>query len=225
MIIMRKHRHVLGADIKQIDRTNIGNARIQGMEKDLHLQGYRFNWVLTTFYIAYTIVEIPSNIVLKKIGAKIWLPILTVCFGIVCVGTAFTKTFAQLIFLRFLLGLTEGGMMPGTSYYLSCFYKRDELLFRIGVFATSASLAGAFGGLLATGLTKIPKWGSEGSELHTWRNIFFFEGFITIIVGMIAPKFLPRHPGDCKFLNDKEKMIALQRLAIEHDVSPTIITK
>src|ERR1700744_5889994 len=78
MIIMHKHRCILRADIKQIDRTNIGNARIQGMEKDLHLQGYRFNWVLTTFYIAYTIVEIPSNIVLKKIGAKIWLPILTV---------------------------------------------------------------------------------------------------------------------------------------------------
>jgi MFS family permease len=194
------------------------------MENDLQLKGYKFNWVLTTFYISYTAVEIPSNIILKRIGAKIWLPLLTVCFGIVCVGTAFVKTFSQLIFLRFLLGLTEGGMMPGTSFYLSCFYKREELLFRIGVFATSASLAGAFGGLLATGLTKIPRWGSAGSELHTWRNIFFFEGFITIIIGLIAPKFLPRNPGDCKFLNEKETMIAVQRLAIEHRVSFVITT-
>jgi MFS family permease len=188
------------------------------MERDLKLQGYRFNWVLTTFYLSYTAVEIPSNIILKRVGAKIWLPFLTVAFGIVCVGTAFAHTFAQLIILRLLLGATEGGMMPGTSFYLSCFYKREELLFRIGVFATSASMAGAFGGLLATGLTKIPTWGAHGSQLHTWRNIFFFEGFITIIIGLIAPKFLPVRPGDCKFLSERERMIAVERLAIEHRV-------
>jgi MFS family permease len=186
------------------------------MAKDLNLVGYKFNWVLTTFYLAYIVVEIPSNIALKKVGARVWLPFLTASFGVVCVGTAFVRTFQELIVVRLLLGLTEGGMMPGTSFYLSCFYKRDELLFRIGIFASSASMAGAFGGLFATGLTKIPRWGAHGAELHSWRNIFFFEGLITIIVGALAPLLLPRNPENCNFLTEREKMIAVERLAREH---------
>jgi MFS transporter, ACS family, DAL5 transporter family protein len=202
-----------------LDRSNVGNARIQGMEKDLRLFGYKFNWVLTTFYLSYTVVEIPSNIILKRIGAKIWLPLLTVAFGIICIGTAFVHTFPQLIVLRLILGIAEGGMFPGISYYLSCFYKREELLFRIGIFATSASMAGAFGGLLATGLTKIPEWGARGSRIHTWRNIFFFEGLMTVFIGIIAPRFLPTTPGESKFLTEREKTIASQRLITKHNVS------
>jgi MFS family permease len=186
------------------------------MADDLKLQGYRFNWVLTTFYLAYAVVEIPSNIILKRIGAKVWLPTLTFCFGVICMGHAFARTFPQLILLRVLLGLSEGGMMPGTAFYLSCFYRREELLFRIGVFATSASLAGAFGGLMAAGLSNVPRWGAAGSELHTWRNIFFFEGLVTMILSIGAPFLLPRHPGDCKFLTERQKAIAMERLAVEH---------
>lgn len=103
--------------------------------------------------------------------------------------------------------------MPGTSFYLSCFYKREELLFRIGVFATSASLAGAFGGLLASALIKVPRWGAKGSELYGWRNIFFFEGLLTLFIGMGAPYFLPRGITDCKFLSDRQRFIAEERLA------------
>jgi MFS family permease len=186
------------------------------MGKELKLEGYRFNWVLTTFYISYVIVEVPSNIILKRVGARIWLPFLTVCFGVTCIGTAFVKNFAQLIFLRLLLGLTEGGMMPGTSFYLSTFYKREELLFRVGIFASSASMAGAFGGLLATGLTKIPRWGAPHAQLATWRNIFFFEGLITVIVGIAAPFVLPKSPETSNFLTERERMIAIERLALQH---------
>jgi hypothetical protein len=76
-------------------------------------------------------------------------------------------------------------------------------------------MAGAFGGLMATGLTKIPRWGAHGSQLHTWRNIFFFEGLITIIVGALAPLLLPKNPETCKFLNEREKAIAVGRMALE----------
>jgi hypothetical protein len=186
------------------------------MADDLKLQGYRFNWVLTTFYLAYALVEIPSNIILKRLGANVWLPTLTFLFGVICMGHAFARTFPQLILLRVLLGLSEGGMMPGTAFYLSCFYRREELLFRIGVFATSASLAGAFGGLMAAGLSKVPRWGAAGSELHTWRNIFFFEGLVTMLLSVGAPFLLPRHPGDCRFLTERQKAIAMERLTVEH---------
>lgn len=64
--------------------------------------------------------------------------------------------------------------MPGLAFFLSCFYKRNELLLRIGFFISAAGLAGAFGGLLATGLSRIPEWGVGSMRIHTWRNTFFF---------------------------------------------------
>jgi len=134
-----------------LDRTNVGNARIQGMARDLKLVGYRFNWVTSIFYIVYMFVEVPSNILLKKIGPKYYLPLLVVGFGFVSLCTAFVHSFEGLLAARAMLGVFEGGVMPGLAFFITCFYKRNELLFRIGIYVSAASMAGAFGGLLATG--------------------------------------------------------------------------
>lgn len=77
-------------------------------------------------------------------------------------------------------------------------------------------MAGAFGGLLATGLSRIPRWGTDARPIDTWRNIFFFEGLLTMAFGCFAPYILPQSPDSSKFLNDRQKMIARQRLVIEH---------
>jgi len=105
--------------------------------------------------------------------------------------------------------------MPGISFLLSCFYKRGELLLRLGVFVSASSMAGAFGGLLATGLSKIPAWG-VGREIHAWRNIFLFEGVVTVVVGFVAPWFMPDRPENCHFLTPHERLVAAKRLAKEH---------
>lgn len=106
--------------------------------------------------------------------------------------------------------------MPGIAFFLSCFYKRGELLFRIGIFVSASSLAGAFGGLLAAGLTQIPAFGIAAMRLHTWRHIFFFEGLFTCLVGLAAPIFMQTHPEHCKFLTPREQQIAAERLYREH---------
>ncbi|CAN9311817.1 unnamed protein product [Alternaria alternata] len=152
---------------------NVGNARIQGMAEDLNLVGVRFNWVTSIFYIVYMFVEVPSNILLKKLGPN------------------------------------------GLAFFITCFYKRNELLFRIGIYVSAASMAGAFGGLLATVLARIPPWGASGMIIHTWRNIFFFEGLFTVLVGLGAPFLMPRSPQECWFLNERERMIATQRLVLK----------
>ncbi|KZM22543.1 Adenylosuccinate synthase [Ascochyta rabiei] len=195
-----------------LDRANVGNARIQGMEKDLHLVGKRFNWVTSIFYIIYMFVEVPSNILLKKIGPKWYLPLLVVGFGFVSLCTAFVQSFQGLMAARAILGVFEGGVMPGLAFFITCFYKRNELLFRIGIYVSAASLAGAFGGLLATGLARIPPWGASSMIIHTWRNIFFFEGLFTMLVGLGAPFLMPTSPGECWFLNPRERRIAHERL-------------
>lgn len=109
--------------------------------------------------------ELPSNLVLKKVSPKIWLPALTAVWGILTMCLGFVTGFASFAAVRALLGVAEGGLLPGMVLYLSHFYKRTELALRIGIFYTAASLSGAFGGLLARGLNAIgPAGGLEG-----WR--------------------------------------------------------
>ncbi|KAH7033218.1 major facilitator superfamily domain-containing protein [Microdochium trichocladiopsis] len=202
-----------------LDRANIGNARILGLERDLELQyGYRFNIATSIFYIIYLTVEVPSNILLKRIGGRFYIPALVVGFGLMSLCTAFVHTFSQLCALRALLGIFEGGAMPGIAFYLSSFYKREELYFRVGIYVSAASMAGAFGGLLAAGLSQIPAWGVASMRIAEWRNIFFFEGLITMIAGCLAPILLPQTPGSSKRLTEREKYIATERLVREFRV-------
>ncbi|KAK3315599.1 major facilitator superfamily domain-containing protein [Apodospora peruviana] len=203
-----------------LDRTNIGNARIQGLADDLKLKGLEFNWALSIFYIIYLLVEVPSNILLKRTGPRFYLPFLVCGFGFISVCTSFVTTFQGLLGVRALLGVFEGGAMPGMAFFLSCFYKRNELLFRIGIYVSAASIAGAFGGLLATGLSRIPEWGVASMRIHTWRNIFFFEGLVTMIIGALAPIWMPTNPSTAYFLNERERLIAAERLVREHKSDP-----
>jgi MFS family permease len=93
--------------------TNVGNAKIQGMEKELKLNvGVRWNWVTSIFYIIYMFVEVPSNILLKIIGPKFYLPLLVVGFGLVSMCSAFVQSFEGLLTARAFLGIFEGGVMP-----------------------------------------------------------------------------------------------------------------
>lgn len=195
------------------------------MAKELNLVGYRFNWALTIFYASYIVIEIPSNIVLKIVGGRFYLPLLVVAFGLVSMCTSFISSYQGLLACRFFLGLAEGGMMPGVAYYLSCFYRRNELLFRIGLFVSGSSLAGAFGGLLAAGLSQIHSWGAHSRPIHTWHNIFFFEGLFTLIVASAGILILPSSPDKCKFLSERDRYIALERINREHKESVTERTR
>ncbi|KAF8424848.1 major facilitator superfamily domain-containing protein [Tirmania nivea] len=199
-----------------LDRSNIGNARIQGMAKDLKLVGHQFNWALTVFYIPYLMVEIPSNVLLKRIGPRLWIPFLVFAFGFISMMTSFVKNFSQLCAARAVLGFFEGGTMPGIAFFLSCFYKRHELLLRVGLFVSSSSMAGAFGGLFATALARIPEWGIKGAKINTWRNIFFFEGVMTMLIALMGYLLLPSSPCTATFLNPREQFIAYQRMKREH---------
>ncbi|KAI9493779.1 major facilitator superfamily domain-containing protein [Zychaea mexicana] len=194
-----------------IDRSNMGNARVLGMEEDLELTGVRFNITLTAFFITYVLFEVPTNIMCKKFGPRIWLSIITCSFGLLTMCIAFCTNFAGITAARAILGIAEAGIMPGISYMLSTFYRRHELVTRVGVYAAFASLAGGFGGLLATGLHMIPPWGM----IHTWRNIFFFEGILTIVSGVICYMFLPKSPETARFLTEEERRIGALRIQLE----------
>ncbi|EEB96904.1 hypothetical protein MPER_03876, partial [Moniliophthora perniciosa FA553] len=120
-----------------------GNAKIAGIEKDLQMTGFDYNVALTVFYIFYIVAEVPSNLALKHFGS-VWLAAMVVTFGAVAIGTAFVTSYGGLVVSRVFLGMAEGGTL---------YYRRSELVLRVGVFfGVAPTLAGAFGGLLASGL-------------------------------------------------------------------------
>lgn len=131
-----------------LDRTNVGNARILGLEEDLSISNLQYTQGLAVFYVTYIVSELPSNLVLKKVSPKIWLPVLTIAWGIVTMCLGFVRNYASFMVVRAILGICEGGLLPGMVLYLSGLYTRGELALRIGIFYTAASLSGAFGGML-----------------------------------------------------------------------------
>ncbi|KAL6713123.1 hypothetical protein ACLMJK_009244 [Lecanora helva] len=193
-----------------IDRSNIGNARIDGLAKDLKLTGDKYNVALTVFYVPYILIDVPSNWFLKYVGAGYYLPGLLLGWGIVgtCMGSV--KTYGGLIATRFFLGLCEGGLLGGMVLYLSMFYIRKDLLFRLGLFYCAAPLSGAFGGLLATGLAEIRFHG-----YNRWPWIFFVEGTITVLFGLLVVFFLPHTPMQAKCLTEEERVTAVARMKLD----------
>ncbi|KAF7352804.1 MFS transporter [Mycena venus] len=182
-------------------------GRIAGLEKDTHLHGNQFNIVLTVFYATYLLVEVPSNLVMKKVKPNRWIPILVFTWGGVTTLTSLVHNFGGLIAIRMFLGVCEGGLLPGIILYLSTIYKPHELQLRVGIFYASASLSGAFGGLLASAILNMDGIGN----LAGWRWIFVLEGLATVVASFIAWIFLPESIDGAKFLTREEKDFALGR--------------
>ncbi|KAJ6020785.1 hypothetical protein N7540_006289 [Penicillium herquei] len=198
-----------------LDRTNVGNAKIYGLEKDINITDHQYDIGLTVYYLFYVCSEVPSNLVLKKASPKIWLPFLTVLWGIITMCLGFVQNYAGFVAVRALLGIAEGGLLPGMILYLSSFYRRTDLALRIGLFYTAASLSGAFGGLLARGLAAI---GTRGG-LEEWRWIFIIEGLLTFVCGVLSYLLLPNSLESASFLSAEEKTIGRERLMLDNPKS------
>ncbi|KAF7370378.1 MFS general substrate transporter [Mycena sanguinolenta] len=198
-----------------VDRTAIGNAKIAGLEKDLGMVGFDYNRALTVFYVIYIVSDIPSNLALKHFGS-VWLAAMITVFGVVSIATAFVKSYGGLIATRIFLGMAEGGTLSGLTYMISRYYRRTELVMRIGIFfGISASLSGAVGGLLASGLLKIGDIGT----VKSWRKIFLIEGIITTGFGLLCFFIIPTDPERTHMLNAEERALALARIDADQVVS------
>ena len=137
-----------------LDRVNVANARSFSLTSDLHLEGTEYNTILTIFFVPYVFFEIPSNLLLKRLSPRVWLSVCGVMFGMISVFQGLTQNYSGILATRFFLGLFECGMFPGCFYLLGMWYRRHEAQKRFTFFFSSTSLAGAFGGLLASAIGK-----------------------------------------------------------------------
>ncbi|KAI4146188.1 MAG: hypothetical protein LQ341_002157 [Variospora aurantia] len=178
-----------------LDRTNIANASIYGLQEELGLRGSQYNTALTIFFVPYIVFEIPSNILLKKLKPHVWLSVCMFAFGFVTICQGLVQNYSGLLATRFFLGVAETGMFP-------------EAQRRYTFFFSSTSLAGAFGGLLASAIGKMHRMrGYLG-----WRWIFILEGVLTCVVAFIFYFIIPDFPEEAKWLSEEERTYVQNRL-------------
>ncbi|KAJ5352576.1 hypothetical protein N7452_001550 [Penicillium brevicompactum] len=177
-----------------LDRINIGNARLQGLEDDLQMKGGQYNYALFIFFIPYILCEVPCNLIMKKLAPSTWLSGIMVAWGCVTIGQGFVQSWSALMACRFLLGIFEAGFLPGNASIIS----------------------GAISGLLAYGLSYM-----EGVRGYSsWRWIFILEGIATVVVGLVAKLLIVDWPEKAKFLTERERTILIARLQSENDSFP-----
>lgn len=188
--------------------------------------------LLAVFFIAYVIAEVPANLVLKATSPQIWLPTLTLLWGIVSVTMGLVHNQAGIYTARAFLGIVEAGLFPGVVYTFSTYYKRRERTARVSFFFSAAAAAGAFGGVLAYGLSQIraggkPPWACKKEKQSRPRNcspdmspsagIFIVEGLLTIVVAFSAYFIVPSWPAKARQFTVREKAIIQHRLQLDSD--------
>jgi hypothetical protein len=188
-----------------LDRSNIGNAKIAGLQDDLNLSPSQYTWLLTIFYIAY-ILFTPCALLWNLIPPHIWAAFCVFGWGTVSAAQAGTTSWSGMMVCRFLMGGLEVAYGPGVTYFLSFFYLRHELGFRAGLFLSAAPLANMFAGALAYGITS-----GDGEELAKWRVLFLVEGLPTVGMSVVTWWFLPDGPEKARFLSEEEKEVARKR--------------
>ncbi|KAI0429456.1 major facilitator superfamily domain-containing protein [Xylaria sp. FL1042] len=194
---------------------NVGNAKIEGLLDDLGTDQNHYLTGLSLYFVGYVLFEIPCNIILKRTSPRIWLPTLTIIWGIVATLMGIVQNQAGFLAARFFLGVAEAGLFPGVTYYFSMWYKRRERQYRVALFFSAASLAGAFGGALAYGIGRLKGvvW------TNGWRWIFILEGIATVLIAAASYGFIHNYPDTSKFLNDDERKLVRQRLAADSDAT------
>ncbi|KAH7076523.1 major facilitator superfamily domain-containing protein [Paraphoma chrysanthemicola] len=202
-----------------LDRSNIGNARLAGLEADLGMRGWDYATAVSVFFPFYIVSEVPSNLAMKKFRPSIWIPSIMVAWGVVMTLMGLVHNYEGLLASRMMLGLAEGGLFPGVTYYITLWYRRHECGLRIAIFFSAATAAGAFGGLLARGIMEMD--GVAGRQ--GWQWIFILEGILTVIVAGISFFFLHDYPDTAKFLTEDERKEVVRRLkddntALSHEI-------
>ncbi|OCF76535.1 hypothetical protein I204_02232 [Kwoniella mangroviensis CBS 8886] len=198
-----------------IDRVNVGAAKLVGLTKDLNLSSLEYSNASMIFFVSYVAFEVPSNLVLKKLRPSRWIPFTMICWAIFQTCMGLVTNYGQLLALRFCLGLFESGLFPGLNFYLTGWYRRDELNRRVSVFFSGAVLSGAFGGILGYGLSKMDGIGGKAG----WAWIFIIEGLLTFVIAVASFWMIHDWPDRAKFLTPIEREMVLVRLRQEQGLA------
>ncbi|KAI9274647.1 major facilitator superfamily domain-containing protein [Phascolomyces articulosus] len=189
-----------------MDRSNIGNAKVAGLTDTTEITENGYNAALSLFFVGYIFSDIPSNIVLNKVGARLWISCIMILCGSVMMGMVGVKNDSHLMVTRFFLGVTEGGLLPGILFVMSVWYTKVQITKRIAIVTSQSAIANAVGGLL--GFASMSLEGVGG--LHSWQWLFLIEGILTVTVGIFVYIFLPDFPE--RVLREQEQVLFTEKM-------------
>lgn len=187
--------------VAYLDRVNVGFAKLQ-MAGDLGFSDTVYGLGAGMFFIGYFFFEVPSNLILHRVGARVWIARIMVTWGIVSGGMMFIQTETQFYVMRFLLGLAEAGFFPGIILYLTYWYPSHRRARIVSMFMTGIPLAGVIGGPLSGWIMK--SW-DQVSGLHGWQWMFLLEAIPSVIIGVVVYFYLDDRITSAKWLKDEER--------------------
>jgi len=198
--------------ISFLDRTNIALAK-HSMSIDLGISAAAYGLGAGLFFLTYAAFEIPSNLIMHRVGARFWITRIMVTWGALSVAMAFVTGETSFYVMRLLLGAAEAGLFPGVMLYLTYWFGREERARATGYFLLGVCVANIVGGPLGGALLELD--GSLG--FHGWQWLFVIEGVPAILLAFVVWKMLPDRPTSASWLSRDEAVALERRLAAEQD--------
>ncbi|KAI9265255.1 major facilitator superfamily domain-containing protein [Phascolomyces articulosus] len=190
-----------------LDRANIGNATLAGIQEDLQISAAQLSSIISAFYITYILFEVPSNMILKQTSAVIWLSSIMLIWGTITLVMGFITSFTGMLIARLLLGMAESGYIPGILYQMSRVYKPRELSQRISFLLCMSALSGIVSGPIAYGTSFL-----EGrNNMHGWQYLFILEGVPTIALSLVSYFSLFDNVEQVSWLTPAQKQLQHQK--------------
>jgi len=188
--------------VAYLDRINVGFAALQ-MNAALGLSARAYGLGAGIFFVSYTLFEVPSNVVLARIGARLWIARIMITWGLVSAGMMLVRGPLSFYAMRFLLGAAEAGFFPGIIYYLTQWFPARERAGTIAAFMTASLTAGIIGGPVSGALLSMNGVGG----LAGWQWLFLLEGLPAIALGVIVLFCMTERPEDARWLSDVERSV------------------
>jgi MFS transporter, ACS family, tartrate transporter len=195
--------------VNLIDRANISFVSLQ-MNEELGLTPAAYGVAASVFFLGYCLFEVPSNLILVRVGARRWLARIMISWGLVVLFMAQVKGAHSLYLARFALGVTEAGLLPGLIYYLSAWVPPTKRAIAFSALMSTAALSNFFGGPIATSLMAVTAAG-----FHGWQLVFIAEGVATILIGFAVLRLLPETFREVRWLSGEERVYLAQAQTLD----------
>jgi len=194
--------------VAYLDRVNVGFAKL-GMASDLGFSDTVYGLGAGVFFIGYFLFEVPSNLILQRVGAKLWIARIMIVWGLVSAATMFVTSATSFYVMRFLLGMAEAGFFPGVIFYLTYWFPRAQRGRMTAAFMTAVPVAGIVGGPLSGWILGRM---AGVSELAGWQWLFLLEGLPSVLVGLWVLLLLDDGPSRARWLDPEERALVQARL-------------
>lgn len=193
--------------VAYLDRVNVGFAALQ-MNRDLGFSPHVYGYGAGIFFLGYTLFEVPSNLLLARVGARMWIARIMIVWGIVSASMMFVSTTPMFYTLRFVLGVAEAGFFPGMILYLTFWFPASERAKVVAQFMTATAMAGVIGGPLSGLLLNL-----DGQlRLAGWKWLFVVEGVPAVLLGIVVLFYLTDRPEQATWLSADERAWLVRRM-------------